>query len=88
MLQQEGVASLHNSPGYSACGGPWITPEESMKQPVWRVESASSEGVLTGGSGVPPLQENGVVHICNKRRDAASPSHVRFSCFDKRREAV
>jgi hypothetical protein len=52
--------SLHNSPGYSACGGPWIAPEESMKQPVWIVESASSEGVL----------------------------NVRFSCFEKRREAA
>ena len=30
--------SLHNSPGYSACGGPWIAPEESMKELVWRVE--------------------------------------------------
>lgn len=27
--------SIHNSPGYSACGGPWIRPEESMKQLVW-----------------------------------------------------
>lgn len=23
---------IHNSPGYSAMGGPWITPEESMKE--------------------------------------------------------
>lgn len=46
-----------------------------MKQLVWRVKSSSSESVLTGGSGVPPLQENGVVQILNKRRDAASPSH-------------
>jgi len=67
--------SLHNSPGYSACGGPWIAPEESMKQLVWIVESSKREGALTGGSGVPPLQENGVVQILNKRRDAASPSH-------------
>ena len=53
--------SLYNSPGYSACGGPWIAPEESMKQLVWRVKSSSSESVLTGGSGVSPLQDNGVV---------------------------
>lgn len=28
---------IHNSPGYSAMGGPWITPEESMKQLTWSV---------------------------------------------------
>lgn len=33
--------SLHNSPGYSACGGPWITPEESMQQLVWGIEVKS-----------------------------------------------
>lgn len=27
--------SIHNSPGYSGCGGPWITPEMSMQQLVW-----------------------------------------------------
>lgn len=27
--------SMHNSPGYSGTGGPWITPEYSMKQLVW-----------------------------------------------------
>lgn len=27
--------SLHNSPGYSGCGGPWVTPEMSMQQLVW-----------------------------------------------------
>ncbi len=26
---------LHNSPGYSGTGGPWITPEMSMQQLVW-----------------------------------------------------
>jgi len=26
---------IHNSPGYSGCGGPWITPEYSMQQLVW-----------------------------------------------------
>ena len=30
--------SLHNSPGYSAMGGPWIAPEESMKELVWAVD--------------------------------------------------
>jgi len=27
--------AIHNSPGYSGCGGPWITPEMSMQQLVW-----------------------------------------------------
>ncbi|MGE4434246.1 MAG: glycosyl hydrolase [Bacteroidales bacterium] len=26
---------LHNGPGYSVTGGPWITPENSMQQVVW-----------------------------------------------------
>lgn len=30
--------SLHNSPGYTAMGGPWITPEESMKELTWAVD--------------------------------------------------
>lgn len=39
--------SLHNSPGYSACGGPWIAPEESMKQLAWDV-LATHGGVVDG----------------------------------------
>ena len=33
------VLGLHNSPGYTAMGGPWIKPEESMKQLTWSVSS-------------------------------------------------
>lgn len=33
------VLGLHNSPGYTAMGGPWIQPEESMKQLTWSVSS-------------------------------------------------
>lgn len=33
------VLGIHNSPGYTAMGGPWITPEESMKQLTWSVSS-------------------------------------------------
>lgn len=35
--------NLHNSPGYSGCGGPWVTPDLSMQQLVWtetRVETS------------------------------------------------
>lgn len=34
---------VHNCDGWSASGGPWVTPEESMKMVVW------SETVVTGG---------------------------------------
>jgi hypothetical protein len=27
--------AIHNSPGYSGCGGPWVTPEMSMQELVW-----------------------------------------------------
>ena len=31
------LLGIHNAPGYTATGGPWITPEESMKQLTWNV---------------------------------------------------
>lgn len=37
---------LHNCPGWSASGGPWITPELSMQQVTW------SEVVVNGGQPV------------------------------------
>ena len=36
---------LHNSPGYTAMGGPWIRPEESMKQLTWSVSSRKNPPV-------------------------------------------
>ena len=30
---------MHNAPGYSGTGGPWITPEKSMKVVVWTTTS-------------------------------------------------
>lgn len=39
------VLGLHNSPGYTAMGGPWIKPEESMKQLTWSVSSKKSPPV-------------------------------------------
>ena len=41
--------SLHNSPGYSACGGPWIAPEDSMKELAWYV-------VKPGSHAAPPAK--------------------------------
>lgn len=34
---------IHNAPGYSGTGGPWITPEHSMQQLVW------TESIVKGG---------------------------------------
>ena len=31
------LLGIHNAPGYTATGGPWIHPEESMKQLTWSV---------------------------------------------------
>lgn len=36
---------LHNSPGYTATGGPWIRPEESMKELTWSVSSKKNPPV-------------------------------------------
>jgi len=39
--------SLHNSPGYSGTGGPWVTPEMSMQQLVWtETQLKNQENVL------------------------------------------
>ena len=37
---------MHNGPGYTASGGPWITPELSMQELAW------SETPVTGGAAV------------------------------------
>ena len=39
------VLGIHNSPGYTAMGGPWIRPEESMKQLTWSVSSKKTPPV-------------------------------------------
>jgi len=36
---------LHNAPGYTAMGGPWVKPEESMKQLTWSVSSKKNPPV-------------------------------------------
>ena len=38
--------TLHNCPGWSSSGGPWITPELAMQQLVW------SEVTLAGGKAI------------------------------------
>lgn len=39
------ILGIHNSPGYTATGGPWIRPEESMKQLTWSVSSKKNPPV-------------------------------------------
>ena len=39
------VLGLHNSPGYTAMGGPWIRPEESMKEITWSVSDKKNPPV-------------------------------------------
>lgn len=39
------MLGMHNSPGYTAMGGPWIRPEESMKQLTWSVSSKKNPPV-------------------------------------------
>ncbi|MCM1068072.1 MAG: hypothetical protein NC418_10925 [Muribaculaceae bacterium] len=36
---------IHNAPGYTATGGPWIKPEESMKEITWSVSSKKTPPV-------------------------------------------
>ena len=43
---------LMNTPGWSASGGPWVTPERSMKKLVWSETPATGGGALT--LAVPP----------------------------------
>ncbi|MGA2060225.1 MAG: glycosyl hydrolase [Thermoguttaceae bacterium] len=37
---------MHNSPGYSGAGGPWITPEMSMQELVWSESLAAGGGTI------------------------------------------
>ena len=37
---------LHNSPGFSSTGGPWVPPEMSMQQLIWSEVLVSSNGSI------------------------------------------
>ncbi len=37
---------LHNSPGFSSTGGPWVLPEMSMQQLVWSEVLTASDGAI------------------------------------------
>ncbi|MGD0382021.1 MAG: glycosyl hydrolase [Thermoguttaceae bacterium] len=38
--------TMHNAPGYSGTGGPWITPEMSMQELVWSESLAVAAGPI------------------------------------------
>ncbi|WP_371193804.1 glycosyl hydrolase [Glaciecola sp. SC05] len=42
---------IHNSDGWTSSGGPWVTPEHSMKKVVW------TEHITEGGAISVPLQQ-------------------------------
>jgi len=84
--------TLHNCPGWSSSGGPWITPELGMQQLVW------SEAAVQGGDAADvqlpqPLVRLGhyrdalVVAIPANAADAAQGQIVRASAGGKAVEA-
>jgi hypothetical protein len=54
---------MHNCAGWSASGGPWITPELSMQKLVW------SQTFVTSPAAVPPLEQPNVDPKFNFYRD-------------------
>ena len=47
---------LMNTPGWSASGGPWVTPERSMKKLVWSETPATGGGAVTLTVARPKLE--------------------------------
>ena len=50
---------LHNSPGYSGTGGPWVTPEMSMQQLVWSELLVKSDGTKLSLKLPKPMAKHG-----------------------------
>ncbi len=52
--------SLMNTPGWSASGGPWITPDKSMKKLVWTETTIESDGSNPVAAALPrpSIKEN------------------------------
>lgn len=48
---------MHNAPGWSSSGGPWITPELSMKQLVWTETTVTGPGLQKLNLGQPFIKE-------------------------------
>ena len=47
---------LMNTPGWSASGGPWVTPERSMKKLVWSETPATGGGAITLAVAHPKIE--------------------------------
>ena len=52
------TVGAHNCGGWSTSGGPWITPENSMKEFVWSKTSLVGGGDVTVKLPKPPFAEN------------------------------
>ncbi len=46
---------MHNAPGWSSSGGPWILPERAMQQLVWSEATVSGPGSLEVALPQPPV---------------------------------
>ncbi len=49
---------MHNAPGWSSSGGPWITPERAMQQLVWSETTVSGPGAIDVALPQPPSNLN------------------------------
>jgi Glycosyl hydrolases family 2, sugar binding domain. len=64
-----------NTPGWSASGGPWVTPERSMKRVVW------SETSTHGGKVSPQLPLPDLTPAYHSRTVAAQPFYRDIAVF-------
>ncbi|MDR0567441.1 MAG: hypothetical protein LBG47_10495 [Prevotellaceae bacterium] len=48
------TVGLHNSPGWSTTGGPWITPEMGMQRVAWSVTELDGVGAAAAARALPP----------------------------------
>ncbi len=65
--------TMHNCPGWSSSGGPWVTPDRAMQQLVWS-ETTIDGGLFehNGGCGIVPLgQTHGMTAVCFDRHGRA-----------------
>lgn len=51
-------AYMHNAPGYSGTGGPWIAPEFSMQELVWTETRIDAGGPVRVQLPLPPARRN------------------------------
>jgi hypothetical protein len=71
--QRLGLAlAIHNAPGYSGCGGPWVTPEMSMQQLVWTETLINSNGGVNVQLQKPYAKQGYSVAACRKSIDERS----------------